>query len=78
MAVLAAATIRHNSLLQPTLRFAVAGRSGQFDLVWDERKRLLTWIGVANNPARPTTTHECVVTKPRSIMESYPNLVRWR
>jgi hypothetical protein len=56
----------------------VVGRSGQFDLVWDERKRLLTWIGVADNPARPTTTHECVVTKPRSIMESYPNLVRWR
>jgi hypothetical protein len=61
-----------------SVRFAVVGRSGQFDLVWDERKRLLTWIGVADNPARPTTTHECVVTKPRSIMESYPNLVRWR
>ena len=39
MAVLAAATIRHNSLPQPTLRFAVACGSGQFDLVWDERER---------------------------------------
>ncbi|MBR0822700.1 hypothetical protein [Bradyrhizobium liaoningense] len=61
-----------------SIRFTVAGRSGQFDLDWDERKRLLTWIGVADNPARPTTTHECVVTKPRSIMEFYPHLVRWR
>ena len=60
------------------IRFAVTGRSGQFDLVWDEGKRLLTWIGVADNPARPTTIHECIVTKPRSIMESYPNLMRWR
>jgi hypothetical protein len=59
-------------------RLAVAGRSGQFDLVWDERKRLLTWIGVADNPARPTTSHECTVTRPRSIMETYANLVRWR
>ena len=61
-----------------TVRFAAAGLSGQFDLVWDERKRLLSWIGVVDNPARPTTIHECVVTKPRSIMKSYPNLVRWR
>ncbi|MET4036790.1 hypothetical protein ABIB94_008760 [Bradyrhizobium sp. JR7.2] len=61
-----------------SIRFAVAGRSGQFDLVWDERKRLLTWIGVADNPARPTTSHECTVTGPRSIMESYAQLARWR
>lgn len=60
------------------IRFAVAGRSGQFDLEWDERKRLLTWIGVANDPARQTTSHECVVTKSRSIMETYPGLARWR
>jgi len=61
-----------------SIRFAVAGRSRQFDLVWDKRKRLLTWIGVAGNPARPTTSHECTVTTPRSIMETYANLVRWR
>lgn len=60
------------------MKFTVTGRPDQFDLVWDERKRLLTWIGVAGNPSRPTKTHECAVTKPRSIMESYPNLVRWR
>lgn len=60
-----------------SIRFAVAGRSGsQFDLVWDERKRLLTWIGVADDPARPTTSHECAVTGPRSIMESYAQLAR--
>ncbi|WP_143199843.1 hypothetical protein [Bradyrhizobium sp. NAS80.1] len=61
-----------------SIRFTVAGRSGQFDLVWNDRKRLLTWIGVADNPARPTTSHECTVTTPRSIMETYANLVRWR
>jgi hypothetical protein len=60
------------------IRFSVAGRSGQFDLVWDEPKRLLTWLGVADNPARRTTSHDCIVTKPRSIMESYAQLVRWR
>ena len=53
------------------MKFAVAGRPDRFDLVWDERKRLLTWIGVAGNQSRPTKTHECAVTKPRSIMEGY-------
>lgn len=59
-----------------SIKFTVAGRSGQFDLVWDQRKRLLTWIGVADNPARTTTTHECTVTTPRSIIETYVNLAR--
>jgi len=61
-----------------SIRFAVAGRSGQFDLRWDERKQMLTWIGVPDNPSRPTTSHECTVTAPRSIMESYAQLARWR
>lgn len=61
------------------IRFAVGrGASYQFDLLWDERKRLLTWIGVPDNPGRPTTVHECIVTKPRSIIEVYPGLSRWR
>ena len=60
------------------MKFTVTGRPDQFHLVWDERKRLLTWIGVAGNPSRPTKNHECAVTRPRSVMESYSNLVRWR
>lgn len=58
--------------------FGVAGRSGQFDLMWDERKKMLTWIGVPDVPSRPTTSHECTVTAPRSIMETYAQLARWR
>lgn len=61
-----------------SIKFTVVGRSGQFDLAWDEGKRLLTWIGVVDNPARPTTSHECTVTTPRSIIETYTNLARSR
>jgi hypothetical protein len=59
------------------IRFGVAGRSGQFDLLWDERKKMLTWIGVPDNPSRPTTSHECTVTAPRSIMVYYDEWARW-
>jgi hypothetical protein len=53
------------------IRFTVGhGPSEQFDLLWDERSRSLTWIGVPGNPTRPTTVHECIVTSPRSIMEA--------
>jgi hypothetical protein len=58
------------------MKFAVTRGPDQFDLVWDERKRLLTWIGVVGNQSRPTKTHECAVTKPRSIMEGYPSQAR--
>ncbi|WP_445493392.1 hypothetical protein [Rhodopseudomonas sp. RCAM05734] len=61
-----------------SIRFGVAGRSGQFELLWDDRTRMLTWIGVADSAARPTISHECSVTGPRSIMESYAQLARWR
>jgi hypothetical protein len=53
------------------------GPSDQHDALWDERSRSLTFVGVANNPARPTKVQECVVTKPRSIMEIYEGSVRW-
>ena len=52
--------------------------SEQYDLLWDERSRSLTWIGIANDPTRPTTVKECIVTKPRSIMEISAELSRWR
>jgi hypothetical protein len=45
-----------------------------YDLLWDEQSRALTWIGIPNNPTRPTKTQECTVTKVRSIMEFYPRL----
>src|SRR5258708_38251094 len=60
------------------IRLTIARGSEQYDLLRDERSRSLTWVGVANNPARPTKAHECVVTKPRSIMEFYGELSRWR
>jgi hypothetical protein len=54
------------------------GPSEQFDLLWDEQSRTLTWIGVPNDPTRPTKTQECTVRKPRSIMELYGELSRWK
>ena len=36
------------------------GPSDQHDALWDERSRSLTFVGVANNPARPTKVQECV------------------
>ena len=52
------------------IRFTVGrGPSEQFDLLWNERSRSLTWIGVPDNPTRPTKIQECIVTSPRSIME---------
>jgi hypothetical protein len=55
------------------------GPSRIFELLWDERSRSLTWIGIANDPTRPTKVQECIVTKPRSIMEIYAKLsTRWR
>jgi hypothetical protein len=61
------------------IRFTIGRNSSeQYDLLWDERSRSLTWIGVEGNPDRPTKIQECIVTKPRSIMEVYEELVRWR
>ena len=48
--------------------------SEQFDLVWDEQSRSLTWIGIPNDPARPTKTQECTVMKARSVLELYGRL----
>jgi hypothetical protein len=50
----------------------------QFDLLWDEQTQALTWIEVPNNPTRPTITQECTAMKPRSIMEHYGELARWK
>jgi hypothetical protein len=61
------------------IRFTIGRNSSeQYDLLWDERSRSLTWIGVEGNLDRPTKIQECIVTKPRSIMEVYEELVRWR
>jgi len=53
------------------------GPSDQHDALWDERSRSLTLLGNASNPARSPKVQECIVTKPRSIMEIYEGLVRW-
>jgi hypothetical protein len=61
------------------IRFTIGrGPSEQYDLLWDERSRSLTWIGIEGNPARPTKIQECMVTKPRSIMEPYEERARSR
>jgi hypothetical protein len=61
------------------IKFKVGrGPSEQYDLLWDERSQSLTWIGIANDPTRPTKVQECIATKPRSIMEIYAELSRWR
>lgn len=54
-----------------------SGPSDPHDALWDERNRSLTFIGIAGDSSRPTTVHECTVTKPRSIMERYEERVRW-
>lgn len=53
------------------IKFSLAYGSEPFDLLWDERRRSLTWVGVENDQSRPTTVQECITTKPRSIMEIY-------
>jgi hypothetical protein len=53
------------------------GPSDQHDALWDEGKRSLTFLGKADNPARPTRVKECTVTELRSIMELYDHMVRW-
>jgi hypothetical protein len=48
-----------------------------FDLLWDESRKTLTWVELENNRSRPTIVQQCIATKPRSIMEIYPELSRW-
>jgi hypothetical protein len=61
------------------IRFTIGRNSSErYDLLWDERSRSLTWIGVEGDPGRPTKIQECIVTKPRSIMEIYEEMARWR
>lgn len=45
------------------------GPSDSHDAEWDERKKSLTFIGIENDPSRPTMVQECNVTKLRSIIE---------
>ncbi len=52
------------------------GFKDQYELVWNEQKRELTWIGIPNNPARPTKTEECTAMKVQSIMELYDLIQR--
>jgi hypothetical protein len=67
------------SISDNEIRFAVGRNpSEQYDLLWDERSRSLTSIGIPNDPTRPTKTRECIVTKARSILELYRELARWR
>ena len=69
----------HEGIDDGVVKFKIGrGTSEKYDLLWDERSRSLTWIGVANDPTRPTKVQECIVTKPRSIMEIYAELSRWR
>jgi hypothetical protein len=45
------------------------GRTDEFDARWDERSLSLTFPAVANDPSRPGEVQQCVVTKPRSILD---------
>lgn len=65
------------SIAGPEIGFTVGyNPDDEFDLVWNEQSRSLTWVGIPNNPARPTKTQECIAIKARSIMELYGRLSR--
>ena len=55
-----------------------SGPSDLHDAVWDERKRSLTLVGIPGDASKPDLIQEGIVTKPRSIMEPYEDLVRWQ
>jgi hypothetical protein len=52
------------------------GPSDQHDALWDGERKSLTFIGVEDNPARPSQVKQCTVTGPRSILVYYDELVR--
>jgi hypothetical protein len=43
--------------------------SDPHDALWDERNRSLTFIAIPGDSSRTTVVQECIVTKPRSILE---------
>jgi hypothetical protein len=45
------------------------GVSDPHDALWDERSRSLTFVAIPGDPSRTTVVQECIVTKPRSILD---------
>jgi hypothetical protein len=46
----------------------------KFELVWDQALGKLTWIGLANDPSRPTKVFECSKTRLRPILQIYDRM----
>jgi hypothetical protein len=51
------------------IEFAVRTPDGKLSLTYDSIKRKMVWPGISSgDPFRPTLTHSCVSTPPRSIL----------
>ncbi|MEY9591314.1 hypothetical protein ABIA06_003605 [Bradyrhizobium yuanmingense] len=50
------------------IEFMLRVRPGRIDLIFDRNKKTMTWPGLDDPTFRPTLTHPCTVTPPRSIL----------
>ncbi|AMA60375.1 hypothetical protein [Bradyrhizobium sp. CCGE-LA001] len=50
------------------IEFMLRVRPGRIDLIFDRNKKTMTWPGFDDPTFRPTLTHQCTVTPPRSIL----------
>ncbi|RTE91116.1 MULTISPECIES: hypothetical protein [Bradyrhizobium] len=50
------------------IEFMLPVRPGRIDLILDRNKKTMTWPGLDDPTFRPTLTHQCTVTPPRSIL----------
>jgi hypothetical protein len=50
------------------IEFMLRVRPGRLDLIFDRNQKMLTWPGFDDPTFRPTLTHQCTVTPPRSIL----------
>ncbi len=50
------------------IEFILHVRPGRIDLIFDRNRKTMTWPGFDDPTFRPTLTHQCTVTPPRSIL----------
>jgi hypothetical protein len=50
------------------IEFILTVRAGRLDLIFDRDQKTMTWPGIGDATFRPTLTHRCTVTPPRSIL----------
>jgi hypothetical protein len=48
--------------------------SPNFDVIWNRADGILTWIGLPNDPSRPTATIDCSKTELRPVLRKYDNI----